>query len=232
MIYPVGERSGIYCIEGAGPARVYFVTAPEPLLIDAGAVGQGEVILRSLASLGIRPLDIKKIIVTHHHANHAGGLWELHKRSGAKLYAHANDADLIRGRKPRRAARRGLSKVYHYAVDLVGPVDPRPVDLDGKLRDGDMIAGLRVIHTPGHTPGHICLLRGPVLFSGDLLEATSGGFRETPHTHTSDLATSRQSIRMIAKFDFAAILSGHRPPYVVEADAKVRELAEKLGAWA
>lgn len=231
MIYPVGEESGIFCIEGGGPARVYFVQAPEPLLIDAGAVGQSETIFRSLASLGVRPLDIKKIIITHHHADHAGGLWELHKRSGAKLYAHINDADFIRGRKPRRAPRRGLTKMYHNAVSLIGPSEPRPVALDGKLRDGDEIAGLRVIHTPGHTPGHICLLRGPVLFSGDLLEATAGGFSETPHALTSDLPTSRKSIRMIAKLEFTAILSGHRPPYVIDANNKVRELAEKLGGW-
>ncbi len=232
MIYPVGEVSGIFCIEGAGYARVYFIVRPVPLLIDAGSAGRGEAILRDLASLGMRPLDIKKIIVTHHHEGHAGGLWELQKRTGAKIYAHVSDVNYIRGRKPRRAPRRGLSKVYHSAVSLIRPVDLRPVELDGKLRDGDEIAGLRVIHTPGHTPGHICLLRGDVLFSGDLLQVTAGAFREMPQASTADVPTSRASIRKIARLDFRAILSGHRPPYVFEADRKVRELAQKLGEGA
>jgi glyoxylase-like metal-dependent hydrolase (beta-lactamase superfamily II) len=85
------------------------------------------------------------------------------------------------------------------------------------------------VHTPGHTPGHLCLLRDDYLFSGDLLLATAGAFRETSHIFTADVPTSRASIRKVAQLEFQVILSSHNPPYVFRASEKARELADKLG---
>jgi glyoxylase-like metal-dependent hydrolase (beta-lactamase superfamily II) len=72
-------------------------------------------------------------------------------------------------------------------------------------------------------------LRDGYLFSGDLLQATPGEFRETPHIFTADVPTARASIRMISKLNFDVILSAHNPPHVFGAADRVRELADKLG---
>jgi hydroxyacylglutathione hydrolase len=101
--------------------------------------------------------------------------------------------------------------------------------VDRLINDGEQIGSFTVVHTPGHTPGHLCLLRGDSLFSGDLLLATSPAFHETPHMFTADVPTSRVSIRKVAGFDFQAILSSHSPPYVFRAAERVRALASKLG---
>ncbi len=228
MIYQVGDTSGVYCIEGAGEARVYYV-APEFTLVNAGMPGKADRILSALARIGVQPLQVKRIILSHHHWDHVGGLWELKRRTGAEVIAHARDADYISGKRPRRAPRRLTGRVWHALTELAGARHTPGVEVDRRVSDGECVGGLLVVHTPGHTPGHICLLRGDYLFSSDLLLATAGAFRETPHRFTADLATSRASIRRVAQLEFQAILSSRNPPYVFRAAEKVRELADKLG---
>lgn len=226
MIYQVGADTGVYCIEGAG-ARVYFIARPEPMLVDAGAPGHAETIFRALAQVGVQPIHLKKIILTHHHLGHVGSLGALKRRSGAIALAHYADAPYITGKRPRRQPRHPVERVFQSAVGLVALPDA-PVDVEWRLDDGAEINGWRVLHTPGHTPGHICLWRGEMLISGDLLLATAGAFRELPHSSITDVVTSRVSIRRAAELPFTAILPGHNPPYVFNARTKVQELTARL----
>ena len=229
MIYQVGDKSGIYCIEDAGQARVYYVGAPDHTLIDAGMPGKADRIIAALAQIGVQPLRVKRIILTHHHWDHVGSLWELKRRTGAEIIAHVLDADYISGKRPRRAPRRLPGRMMYSMMGLVGARNVSNVDVERKVNDGDQIGEFTVVHTPGHTPGHICLLRGDSLFSGDLLLATSPAFHETPHMFTADVPTSHVSIRKVAALEFQAILSSHSPPYVFRASERVRALASKLG---
>jgi glyoxylase-like metal-dependent hydrolase (beta-lactamase superfamily II) len=229
MIYQVGDKSGVYCIEGAGSARVYFVGAPDYALIDTGVPGKADRIISALALIGIQPLQVKRIILTHHHWDHVGGLWEIKRRTGAPVLAHPRDAEYITGKRARRAPRRPLGRLIYAAFGLFGARDLPNVEVDQLINDGDTVGSLTVVHTPGHTPGHLCFLRGDYLFSGDLLRATSPAFRETPHVFTADVPTSRASIRKVAEMEFQAILSSHHPPYVFRASERVRALASKLG---
>jgi glyoxylase-like metal-dependent hydrolase (beta-lactamase superfamily II) len=232
MIYQVGEKSGVYCIEGAGAARVYFVGAPEFTLIDAGMPRRADEILSNLAQIGVQPLKVRRIILTHHHWDHVGSLWELKRRTGAKVVAHPRDADYINGRRTRRAPRQFFGRIAYSFFGLLGARAIPTVDVDQLVNDGDQVGSFCVIHTPGHTPGHICLLRDGYLFSGDLLMASAGAFRETPHIFTADVSTSRTSIRKVAQMQFDAVLSSHHPPYVFGAAEKMRDLAEKLAGMA
>lgn len=229
MIYKVGNESNVYCIEGAGNARVYFVAAPEYALIDAGVPGKADIILRALAQIGIQPLQVKRIIVTHHHWDHVGSLWELKKRTGAEIIAHLRDAEYITGKRLRRAPRGAAGRIAYAAFGLFGACNLQNVEVERRVNDGDQIGGFSVVHTPGHTPGHICLLRDGYLFSGDLLMAGAGEFRETPHMFTADVPTSRASIRKVTELQFQFILSAHHPPHVFGSAEKVCALANKLG---
>ncbi|MBI5650827.1 MAG: MBL fold metallo-hydrolase [Chloroflexi bacterium] len=232
MIYEVGTRSKVYCIESAGNARVFFVGAPEYTLIDAGIPGKADKILSALAQIGVQPLQVKRIILTHHHWDHVGSLWELKKRTGAEIVAHLRDAEYITGKRVRRAPRRALGRLAYTLFTLFGAHDVQSVEVDRRVNDGDPIGGFSVVHTPGHTPGHICLLRDGYLFSGDLLQATAGEFRETAHIFTADVPTARASIRRVAELEFQFILSAHHPPHVFGSTDKVRALAHKLGTLA
>lgn len=229
MIYQVGNTSNVYCIENTGAARVFFIGAPEFTLIDAGSPGKADRVLSALAHIGVQPLQVKRIVLTHHHWDHVGSLWELKKRTGAAVLAHPRDAEYIAGKRPRRAPRQPLGRVLYALFGLLGAHTLQNVEVDRFVNDGDQIGSLTAIHTPGHTPGHLCFIRGDYLFSGDLLFASPGAFRETPHLFTADVPTSRMSIRRVAQLEFQAILSSHYPPYVFSAAEKVRELANKLG---
>ncbi|GIL16072.1 MAG: hydrolase [Chloroflexota bacterium] len=227
MIYEIDKGTGVFCSEGAG-CRVYFIARPEPMLIDTGAPGRGENILRDLASIGVQPIQVRKIILTHHHIGHSGGLWLLKRRTGAHALAHQADAPYLTGRRSRRAARRSVERVFQNAIAKVGFGDAMIVSLERTLEEGDEINGWRVIHTPGQTPGHICLHRRDILISGDLLSASAGGFRVAPPPTIIDPTAYLRSLRMVAKLDFEIILPGHNPPYVVDAAKKVRELVASL----
>jgi hydroxyacylglutathione hydrolase len=228
MIFQVGDKSGVYCIESAGHARVYFV-APEATLIDAGEPGKADKILSALANIGVQPLHVKRIILTHHHYDHVGSVWELKRRTGAQVVAHHRDAEYVSGKRLRRPPRQFTGRVLFGLMSLFGARNVPGVQVDQRLQDGDTVGSFSVVHTPGHTPGHICLLRDGYLFTGDLLLAKASGFAETPHVFTADVPTSRESIRKVAALKFDAVLSSHNPPVVFGAQNKLRDLANKLG---
>ncbi len=228
MIYEVGTKSGVYCIENGSDARVYYVAA-ERTLIDAGTPGKCDRILSSLAQIGVQPLHVKRIVLTHHHWDHVGSLWELKKRTGAEVFAHMRDTDYITGKRQRRPPRGALGRMAYAMFGALGARSVQGVDVDHRLNDGDHIGKFLVVHTPGHTPGHICLLREGYLFCGDLMQPTAGEFRETPHIFTTDVPTSRASIRRVAELDFQFVLASHSPPHVFGSIEKMREFATRLG---
>lgn len=228
MVYQIADKSGVYCIDEAGAARVFYV-APEHTLIDAGMPHRANRILGGLAQLGVQPIHVRRIILTHHHWDHVGSLWELKRRTGAKVFAHTRDAEYINGQHPRRPPRQAFARIAYWTFGVMGAHDLVNVDVDVCVKDWDRIGAFTVIHTPGHTPGHICLLWQDVLFSGDLLLPGPSVFRETPHAFTADVPASRASIRKIAGLEFQAILAAHHTPCVLDASERVGELARALG---
>ena len=158
-------------------ANPYLLIDPDGLtLIDAGLPGSHRKILRYLASLGYAPGDLKRILITHADFDHVGGLAPLKAATGARVYASPVEAQAMaeghasRPLKPRSAITRLLFDL------MAGLFKPAPVQADELLSDGQILpvlGGLRVIETPGHTPGHISLVcpfcRDPVLWQFDRL---------------------------------------------------------------
>ena len=130
------------------------------IVIDPG--DDGQVILGKADQLG---LTIKKVVNTHGHFDHIGANRFLKEKTGAELMIHAEDEEYLE-HADMAAAGFGLT------------ADPAPSP-DVRLKDGDVIeAGsmqLKVIHTPGHSPGGISLLCDHKLFTGDTLFAGSVG---------------------------------------------------------
>ncbi len=147
------------------------------IVIDPGA--EGERILRKLQELNLQ-LDF--VINTHGHADHIGGNSDL-LDNGAKLLIHQLDAEML------AAPEKNLS-IYTQSPDehIRGP------EAHSFLEDGQVIkwAGppIEVIHTPGHTPGSICLLMENNLFSGDTLFAGGVGRTDLPGGNTGELMRS------------------------------------------
>ena len=117
-----------------------------------------------------KPSEIKTIVLTHFHVDHMGNACDLKKLSGAKVAIHEADADYVAGRKTQPVPGGGMGMIMGmiFKVLLGLFFRSRPVEPDIQLRDRDTIAGLTTIHTPGHTPGSICLLdpATKILFPG------------------------------------------------------------------
>lgn len=157
-----------------GPVNVYVIDEEPMTLIDAGPRTDEAIdSLRSgLARLGRRLSDIKRIIITHAHADHYGLTRLIREESGAQVFVHSWDARAVADDEDYNEYRKLLSeagvpadilermeKGWQQITDYADPV----TDVD-MLEDEDEIVfeheSLKVLHTPGHTPGSICLVRG------------------------------------------------------------------------
>ena len=130
-------------------------------LIDVGGGNAVDLVLHTIAESGRDPRDLHRIVLTHAHPDHVQGAPALRERTGARILIHAADAAwLADGRVPAD----GRSGAGARRFDQLAAGQWTPFKPDATVEDGELIAGsggLRVIHTPGHSPGHIALLHEP-----------------------------------------------------------------------
>jgi len=212
----------IHRIDGVN-AHPYLILGEELVLIDAGMSKNPSRILAYLEqTVKRRPSEIKTIIITHAHIDHTGGLARLVGATGAKVAIHAVEAPYLSQEKMMGYPKGGMGVIYR----MVRPfIRPKPVKADILLNDGDTIAGMRVIHIPGHTPGSIALLdeKRRVLFPGDTLQLRDGQVGGPPVKFTLDPELVRQSIEKLKSLDFEVMLAGHGEPILTGASGKVRD---------
>lgn len=200
----------IHCIYGRNSdSNIYVVLGKNPTVIDCGTGLHNEEVVRVIKKIG-DPTLIKQIILTHEHFDHCGGVKKLHDLTGgnAKIVSYEDAADKIE---------RGES----IFARLLGGVMPKmPVDV--RLIDGDTInigdETFEVIHTPGHTPGSMCLYSkaSKSLISGDTIFAYgSFGRYDFPG---GDPVLLRQSIEKLAELDVENLYPGHE--LYVEGEGK------------
>jgi len=170
------------------PVNVYLIEEDPLTLIDAGPRDDAslEALRSGLNQLGYKLSDIKRIIISHAHADHYGLARVIVEESGAIAYIHEWDAPAVSGDTDYRAYRELLtaSGVPREAIDRmeVGYVKFQgfayPLDHVETLTDNDEVLfeheSLTVVHTPGHTPGSICLVRtsNRLVFASDTVLKT------------------------------------------------------------
>jgi glyoxylase-like metal-dependent hydrolase (beta-lactamase superfamily II) len=217
---------GVFAIEGLKTGRAYLVEGEgrELALVDTSSRGPATRILAAIDEAGRRAEDLRVIVATHYHLDHTGNAEALRERTGAALYVHADDAAYVDGRLPWMRLRGPLG--------WVDGAKPYALQVDRALRDGDELpfaGGLRVVHAPGHTPGHIALYAPArqALFAGDAIMNT-WGLHLPPRASTHDMAEARRSLARLAELSFEVMLPGHGPPVLGRASEK---LAAYARAW-
>lgn len=218
---------------GARPwgANVFLLLDKSITVIDTGLGGRAASILNEVNRLGYKPSDVTQIILTHHHADHVGSLADLKKTTGAEVMAHMADAPYINGslRQPGPARPKWLARMLSPFGRMWAST---PAEVDKLLNDGDelpILGGVRILNTPGHTPGSICLFipKEKLVIVGDLLtNRLRPGLPS--RIFTVDMVQEVNSIKKLAGLDFDIIAFGHGRPLLHGAREAVTRLAERL----
>ena len=206
-------------------ANVYLlINGKELTVIDTGTSGNAQKTIEYIQKIGHQPTDVKTIILTHCHMDHMGSVKELKDLTNAKVAVHMEDADYVSGKKP-------LPKPKNVLFRAVSSfVKPAPVQVDVILKEGDKIAGLTVIHTPGHTPGSIMLLdeERRVLFAGDTLRYDGKKVSGAPENFSVDPNQARESIAKASTLNFDVMLPGHGETLKPNASEQIKKFNETL----
>lgn len=204
-------------------SQVYLIEADGGhVVVDSGAGRSVDAILANVAADGLSAGDIRWLLITHAHADHAGAGndWRAHVpglRIGASPevagWLEAADEEATSVDRARRAG------IYPAGYRLT------PCEIDLRMADGttlDLGGGLRltVVATPGHADGHLALLLEEgagadvrrAMFSGDAL--FPGGRILLQDTWDCDLAASLRSVERLAALDAADLLAGHLAPAI------------------
>lgn len=227
---------GVYRLR-LGFVSAYLLDTDDGLvLVDCGEAGRGDRIAAMVGALGRTVGEIRHILVTHHHPDHIGSLADLSRRTEAPVWVHAADAAFVRGDRtwsgPEPVSRPG--RLLRPLLVRLQPDRPEPVRVDHLLGDRDRLpaaGGVQVVHTPGHTPGHVAFLLprdGGVLIAGDAAtnvgRLRSGGHRLGAMV-TDDLVTAHDSFRLLAGLEFEVAVFGHGAPLRSGAAERFRTVA-------
>ena len=197
---------GVHSIPGGkGPfmgflaPNVYLVVGKEGVLIDSGDGDEASVAPLLDYVKKFEGPRLAYIAITHAHPDHIGGVSKVKEATGAAIVLHSRDA----------------SRCDEVAVDKV-------------VEDGDSLVldsiSLEVIHTPGHSPGHVCILlkEESILFSGDHVLGLGTTAMRPPE---GDMAQYIDSLRKLLDYDIQLICPGHGPP-ITAPRRKLEELIQ------
>lgn len=171
---PVGELEvNCYIIYSANTKNCY--------IIDPG--DSGEIILEKAKETGLNP---QKILLTHGHIDHCGGIRHIVSETGIPVLIHKMDSSLM-------TSQRNLELGSVFGLDT-------PPEPDVFFEDGEIIrldeTDIEIIHTPGHTPGSVCFKTGGTLFTGDTLFRGSVGRTDLPGGNFRQLEESLELLKI------------------------------------
>ncbi|MHA1377513.1 MAG: MBL fold metallo-hydrolase [Candidatus Helarchaeota archaeon] len=204
-------------------SNLYIIgTAGNLMLIDSGN-GMSTTQILKLIKEHYKADEIQAVLQTHYHIDHILGLYQFKKKfPKLKVYSHELEAKVIEAAdvrfiNPMQDMLLGPIQSLMEPVAKIFGVNPEPVTVDVKLKDGDIVnwrsLKLEVIHTPGHTPGGICLYERSkkILFSGDTV-FTQGSFGRIDFIGGNAELMKKSLKKLLELGDVEILLPGHMNP--------------------
>jgi glyoxylase-like metal-dependent hydrolase (beta-lactamase superfamily II) len=197
-------------------------------LIDTGIPDSAPTILEAVRSIGRQPADVRHILVTHCHVDHAGSLAEMKRQTGAPATMHPVDAAMVRegkARRPLHPAPGLLNALISRFVMAIAKNAIEPAEIEHEAHDGETLpVGLRAIHVPGHCAGQLAFLwpeHGGVLIAAD---AASNVFGLGLSPVYEDLDEGRRSLSKLAALGFEVACFGHGNPILWGASRRFAQM--------
>jgi glyoxylase-like metal-dependent hydrolase (beta-lactamase superfamily II) len=250
-VIKVNITSGIEMLELpmklTGPETVVYPTLVwdeyTVILVDAGGPGSLENIKNSMKKAGVPFEKLDKIIITHQDIDHIGGVKEIiNELPGVEVFSHLLDKPYIQGEKKLvRLNSKFMERINHLNHDEKEKVleifSTTNAEVNRTLSDGeklDCYGGITVIHTPGHTPGHICLYceAGKTLIVGDAMNIVDGQLTG-PNPQILNYEEYKKAVKSLKKLeglDVEYVITYHGGRYTGDPDSIIQELTgEFLG---
>jgi glyoxylase-like metal-dependent hydrolase (beta-lactamase superfamily II) len=225
------------------PSVIYPVLLTEEnatILIDAGFPGQFPQINEAIEKVNGSLTELQGIMLTHHDIDHIGSVSAIQKELGKKIEvaAHREEIAFIQGEKtPVKIAQ--LETRLNYLPEemketyrrLKSGFQNSIVKVDKVLTDSEKLpycGGITVIHTPGHTPGHMSLYLGKskILIAGDLFFVENNRLVKTPEPINDDNEAVLKSIKKLTDYDISKVICYHGGLFEEEANKRIAILAE------
>ncbi len=225
----------VYCFSNLLVGRVYAIKDADGwTIIDAGLRLAVPRILGQIKQAGYAATDIKRILVTHAHPDHVGGLPDLRAVSGAAVICSAEERPFVEGERalvsPNREDVPPLARMMMSGKPTAMP----GTSVARVLQEGDVLpevlGGLQAVATPGHSPGHMSFWHPAhkLLFTGDaVMRILAPGLRLPFAGFTSDMAQAKRSVKHIAALEPELLLFGHGVP-MHGAAPTLKAFADKL----
>ncbi len=240
--------NGVYVLEVEsevlmGPRKVYPVVVAEGeklVLFDTCFPGQYDILVDELTKIGFNVKNITKVALTHQDIDHTGNMAEiLAVTNNVKVLAHRAEEPYINGTKtPLKLAK--LEANYDNLPDNLKQIcegfkkgfAKNRVDVDKLLDDGevlDLVGGIEVIYTPGHTVGHTCYYFTDIkmLIAGDMLTIKDGELAIADESIHHDYEEVKKSVQKLLKYDIETVVTFHGGVYTGGANT-VNDTIEKL----
>ena len=174
-------------------------------LVDMGVSRSGPRVLAALAAIGSAPSEVTRLVLTHAHPDHAGGAAHVARATGRGFTVHSDDAAYAtEGSSPPRDRSFLLGRLFDR-MSRPGR-DFEPVVVEREMTDGEVLpiaGGVRVVHTPGHSPGHVSLLHesSGTLITGDAIFNVLG-LRWPVKAFCTDFRMTQQTAQVLGELDY------------------------------